>query len=66
MAVRETGGAVGRPRYASVDDGARASHTALDAAWNDTRFSIIEVPLAPGDISPVLARFVAAFKKKVY
>jgi len=40
--------------------------SALATAWIDTRFSIIEVPLAPGDISPVLARFVAAFKEKVY
>lgn len=40
--------------------------SALTTAWIDTRFSIIEVPLAPGDISPVLARFVAAFKEQVY
>ena len=45
---------------------ARELESALTAAWIDTRFSIIEVPLAPGDISPVLARFVAAFKEKVY
>jgi indolepyruvate decarboxylase len=45
---------------------AEAFAQALDAAWNDPRFSLIEVPLAPGDISPVLQRFVAAFKKKVY
>jgi indolepyruvate decarboxylase len=45
---------------------ARELQAALQAAWTDSRFSIIEVPLAPGDISPVLARFVAAFKKKVY
>jgi indolepyruvate decarboxylase len=38
----------------------------LDSAWQRPRFSVIEVPLAPGDISPVLQRFVAAFKKKVY
>jgi indolepyruvate decarboxylase len=40
--------------------------SALDAAWKDTRFSIIEVPLAPGDISPVLAKFVEAFKARTY
>ena len=45
---------------------ARELDSALTAAWIDTRFSIIEVPLAAGDISPVLARFVAAFKEKVY
>jgi indolepyruvate decarboxylase len=45
---------------------ARELESALTAAWIDTRFSIIEVPLAPGDISPVLARFVAEFKKRVY
>jgi indolepyruvate decarboxylase len=39
---------------------------ALTTAWNDARFSVIEVPLEPGDISPVLSRFVEAFKKKVY
>ena len=39
---------------------------ALTAAWQDSRFAIIEVPLAPGDISSVLARFVAAFRRKVY
>ena len=45
---------------------ARELESALRTAWIDTRFSIIEVPLAAGDISPVLARFVAAFKEKVY
>jgi indolepyruvate decarboxylase len=44
----------------------RALADALASAWQDTRFSVIEVPLAPGDISPVLRRFVEAFKKKVY
>jgi indolepyruvate decarboxylase len=39
---------------------------AIRAAWRDERFSIIEVPLAPGDISPVLSRFVEAFKAKTY
>ncbi|HEY6508304.1 MAG TPA: thiamine pyrophosphate-dependent enzyme, partial [Vicinamibacterales bacterium] len=39
---------------------------ALEVAWASTSFSIIEVPLAKGDISPVLARFVQAFKERVY
>jgi indolepyruvate decarboxylase len=39
---------------------------ALDEAWTSPIFSIIEVTLAPGDISPVLRAFVEAFKKKVY
>jgi indolepyruvate decarboxylase len=40
---------------------------ALDAAWkNDDRFTLIEVTLAQGDISPVLKRFVDAFKQRVY
>jgi indolepyruvate decarboxylase len=38
---------------------------AIDRAWLADRFSIIEVPLAPGDISPVLGRFVEAFKRRV-
>jgi indolepyruvate decarboxylase len=40
--------------------------TALRDAWQDERFTLIEVPLAKGDISPVLSRFVAAFKERVY
>jgi indolepyruvate decarboxylase len=39
---------------------------ALADAWASPAFWIIEVPLASGDISPVLGRFVEAFKKKVY
>ena len=39
---------------------------ALEAAWASPSFSVIEVPLAKGDISPVLARFVQAFKERVY
>ena len=38
----------------------------LAEAWASPRFSIIEVPVARGDISPVLARFVQAFKERVY
>src|SRR5687767_2488242 len=38
---------------------------ALDTAWASNQFSVIEVPLARGDISPVLARFVDAFKQRL-
>jgi indolepyruvate decarboxylase len=44
-----------------------ALKAALADAWKDeSRFALIEVPLERGDISPVLSRFVDAFKKKVY
>ena len=33
---------------------------------SESRFTLIEVPLAKGDISPVLSRFVTAFKERVY
>jgi indolepyruvate decarboxylase len=39
---------------------------ALREAWQEPRFTLIEVPLAKGDISPVLSRFVKAFKERVY
>ena len=39
---------------------------ALADAWASPRFSIVEVPVPKGDISPVLARFVQAFKERVY
>lgn len=38
----------------------------LDAAWTDSRFSLVEVRLQRGDISPILRGFVEGFKKKVY
>lgn len=38
----------------------------LAEAWASPRFSIVEVPVPRGDISPVLARFVQAFKERVY
>ena len=38
----------------------------LAEAWASPSFSIVEVPVARGDISPVLARFVQAFKERVY
>lgn len=45
---------------------ADALRQALVDGWADARFTLIEVPLAPGDISPTLASFVAAFKARVY
>jgi indolepyruvate decarboxylase len=44
---------------------ARELAAALDRAWRAETFSIVEVTIAPGDISPVLQRFVDAFKKRV-
>jgi indolepyruvate decarboxylase len=45
---------------------ARELAGALRDAWRAREFTLIEVPLAPGDISPVLARFVEAFRKRTY
>ena len=39
---------------------------ALTAAEKENRFSLIEVKLAGGDISPILRRFVQEFKRRVY
>ena len=52
----------GRGFTARTPDGFR---DALAEAWDGDRFSIIEVPLAPGDVSPILRGFVAAFKARV-
>lgn len=38
---------------------------ALQVAWSGERFSLIEVTLQPGDISPILRGFVRAFKARV-
>jgi indolepyruvate decarboxylase len=38
---------------------------ALTAAWESDRFSLIDVSLAPGDISPILRGFVQAFSARV-
>jgi len=38
---------------------------ALAAAYNEDRFTLIEVPLAKGDVSPILRGFVQAFKKRL-
>jgi indolepyruvate decarboxylase len=39
--------------------------TALATAWASQKPALVEVLIKPGDISPVLARFVTAFKKRV-
>ena len=45
----------------------RQFRVALDAAYEeDRRFSLIEVALAPGDISPILRGFVEAVKSRVH
>ena len=38
---------------------------ALTAAWQSERFSIVDVALQPGDLSPILRGFVQAFKAKL-
>jgi indolepyruvate decarboxylase len=38
----------------------------LDRAWHEDRFTLLEVALQPGDISPILRGFVAAFKGQIY
>jgi indolepyruvate decarboxylase len=44
----------------------RQLRDALASAEREPSFTLIEVPLKKGDISPILARFVAAFKQRVY
>ncbi len=39
---------------------------ALAAAFDETRFTLLDVTLEPGDISPILRGFVQAFKARVY
>jgi len=39
---------------------------ALVAAWRDDCFTLIDVALERGDLSPILRGFVHAFKKQVY
>jgi indolepyruvate decarboxylase len=39
---------------------------ALEYAWTGGTFALIEVTIAPGDVSPILAGFVRAFKERVY
>jgi len=44
----------------------REFREALTSAWAGDTFAIIEVTLAPGDVSPILRGFVRAFKARVY
>ena len=44
----------------------REFRQALTAAWADGAFTVIEVALQPGDVSPILRGFVHAFKERVY
>jgi indolepyruvate decarboxylase len=44
----------------------REFREALAAAWAGDSFALIDVKLAPGDVSPILSGFVRAFKERVY
>ena len=44
----------------------RQLRDALTAAYEEKRFTLIEVGLTQGDMSPILRGFVDAFKKRVY
>ena len=44
----------------------RQLRDALNAAYEESRFTVIEVGLQQGDVSPILRGFVEAFKKRVY
>jgi indolepyruvate decarboxylase len=44
----------------------RQLRDALAVAWLDDRFTLIDVALQPGDVSPILRGFVQAFKSRVY
>jgi TPP-dependent 2-oxoacid decarboxylase len=44
----------------------RQFRDALSAAYDESRFTLIEVGLKQGDMSPILRGFVEAFKKRVY
>jgi indolepyruvate decarboxylase len=44
----------------------REFREALAAAWAGDTFALIDVTLAPGDVSPILRGFVHAFKARVY
>jgi indolepyruvate decarboxylase len=44
----------------------RQFRDALNASHDEPRFTIIEVGLKQGDVSPILRGFVDAFKKRVY
>lgn len=44
----------------------RQLRDALAAAWREECFTLIDVKLERGDVSPTLRRFVGAFKRQVY
>jgi indolepyruvate decarboxylase len=44
----------------------RQLRDALETAYEEKRFTLIEVGLQQGDLSPILRGFVEAFKKRVY
>jgi thiamine pyrophosphate-dependent acetolactate synthase large subunit-like protein len=44
----------------------RQFRDALNAAHDEKRFTLIEVGLQKGDVSPILRGFVEAFKSRVY
>jgi indolepyruvate decarboxylase len=44
----------------------REFREALGAAWAEQRFTLIEVTIERGDISPILRGFVSAFKARIY
>jgi indolepyruvate decarboxylase len=44
----------------------RQFRDALEAAYDERRFTIIEVGIKQGDVSPILRGFVDAFRKRVY
>ncbi|MBI2829209.1 MAG: indolepyruvate/phenylpyruvate decarboxylase [Acidobacteria bacterium] len=44
----------------------RQLRDALAAASREDRFTLIDVTLQPGDVSPILRGFVSAFKQQVY
>jgi indolepyruvate decarboxylase len=44
----------------------RQFRDALNAAYDEKRFTLIEVGLQKGDVSPILRGFVEAFKSRVY
>ena len=44
----------------------RQLRDALAAAWRNDCFTLIDVALERGDLSPILRGFVQAFKKQVY
>ena len=64
VAVREAGRAVGRTRFRRADAARIPRGARLGVGRRP--FALIEVTLAPGDLSPILRGFVRAFKARVY